>query len=70
MRRLATGRMVPSTSSKKDLGVVTPLVTAEREQDSFFCQDGSFSLRMRRLSSFQELLGVSAYFLIIMFNLI
>ena len=25
------GRMAPSTTSKKDLGVVTPQVTAERE---------------------------------------
>ena len=31
----------PSTSSKKDFSVFTSLVTAEREQDSFFCRDGS-----------------------------
>ena len=42
MERLANassrdGRIVLSTISKKDLGVVTPLVTAKREQDSFFC---------------------------------
>ena len=35
------GRMVPSTSSKVDLNVVTPLVTAEKEQVSFFCREGS-----------------------------
>ena len=29
-------RMAPSTTSKKDLGVVTLLVTAEKEQESFF----------------------------------
>ena len=56
------GRMAPSTSSKKDLGVVTPLVTAEGERDSFFCRDGSFSLRMHRPSSFQGIQGVSVYF--------
>ena len=56
------GRMVPSTSCKKDFGVVTLLVTAERGRDSFFCRDGSFSLHMRRLSSCLGLLGVSAYF--------
>ena len=33
------GRMVPSTTNKKDLDVVTLLVTAERERDSFFCWD-------------------------------
>ena len=47
MERLANvsstdGRMAPSTSRKKDLGVVTPLVSAEREPASFFCQEGSF----------------------------
>ena len=41
MERLANassedGYMVPSITSKKDLGVVTPLVTAFREQDFFF----------------------------------
>ena len=56
------GRMAPSTTNKKGLGVVTPLVTAERERDSFFCRDSSFSLRMRHSSSWQGLLGVSAYF--------
>ena len=56
------GRVAPSTTSKKDLGVVTLLVTAERKQDSFFCREGSFSLRMRRHSSCQKLLGVPAYF--------
>ena len=40
MERLANassrdGRMASSTTSKKDLGVVTQLVTAERERDSF-----------------------------------
>ena len=55
------GRMAPSTTSKKDLGVVTLLVTAEREQDSFFCLDGSFSLRMCCPSFYQGLLGVSVY---------
>ena len=40
------GCMAPFTTSKKDLGVVTPLVTAERERNS----------------SCQGLLGVSAYF--------
>ena len=34
--------MAPSTSSKKDLGVVILLITAEREQASFFRQEGSF----------------------------
>ena len=34
--------MAHSTSSKKDLGVVTPLVTAEKDQASFFCQEDSF----------------------------
>ena len=62
--------MAPSTTSKKDLGVVTPLVTAKWEQDSFFCRDSSFSVRMRRPSPYQDLQGVSAYFLIIIFNLI
>ena len=44
-------RMAPSTTSKKDLSVVIPLVIAERERDSFFCRVDSFSLRLRRLSS-------------------
>ena len=56
------GHMALSTSSKKYLGVVTPLVTAERERHSFFCRDGSFSLRMRCPFSCRGLLGVSAYF--------
>ena len=43
-----------STSSKKDLSIVTPLITAKRDQVSFFYQDGSF-------------LG---HFLIFIFNLI
>ena len=56
MERLADtlsreGRIVPSTTSKKDLGVVTPLVTAERERDFPYCRDGSFSFRMRRPST-------------------
>ena len=67
MERLANatsrdGRMALSTTNKKYLGIVTPLVTAERERYSFFCQDSSFSLRMRHTSSSQGLLGVSAYF--------
>ena len=36
------GRMAPSTSSKKDLDVVAPLITAEKAQASFFCREGSF----------------------------
>ena len=36
------GRMILSIISKKDLSVVNPLVTAEREQVSFFCRDASF----------------------------
>ena len=57
MERLASwsskdGRMVYFTSSKKDLGVVTPLVTAERVP----------SFRMRRLLSCQGLLRISAFF--------
>ena len=48
MKRLANassrdGHMAPSTTSKRDLGVVIPLVTAERERDSFFYRDSSFS---------------------------
>ena len=40
MERLAytlsrDGRMAPSTNSKKDIGVVIPLDTIERERDSF-----------------------------------
>ena len=46
------GCMVPSTTSKKDLGVVTPLVTAEREQASFFCQEGYFFVRVRKVRIF------------------
>ena len=47
MERLANassrdGRMAPSASSKKDLGVVTSLVPAKRERASFFRRDGSF----------------------------
>ena len=46
MERLANaskdGRMAPSTSSKKELCAVAPLVTAERELASFFFQEGSF----------------------------
>ena len=34
--------MALSASSKKDLGVVTPLVTAERERAFFFHRDGFF----------------------------
>ena len=54
MERLANasskdGRMALSTSSKKDLGVVTPLVTAEREQTSFFCQDVFFFIHASAL---------------------
>ena len=56
------GRMAPSTSNKKDLGVITPLVTGERERGSFFYMNGFFSLCMRRPYSCQGLLGVSAYF--------
>ena len=36
------GRVTPSICSKKDVGVVTPPVTAERTHVSFFCQEGSF----------------------------
>ena len=36
------GCMAPSTSNNKDLGVVTPLVSAEKEQASFFYRAGSF----------------------------
>ena len=53
--------MVPSSSSKKDLGVVSSLVMAEKEQDSFFRRDSLF-LRMHCFSSCQGLLRVSAYF--------
>ena len=47
MERLANassrdGRMAPFTTGKEDLGVVTPLVTAEKERDYFFCLDDSF----------------------------
>ena len=56
------GRMVPSTSSKKDLGVFTPLVTAERERVYFLYREGSF-LRKRRSFSCLGILGVSAFFL-------
>ena len=59
-----------STIIKKDLGVVTPVATAEKERDSFFCQDSYFSLQMHRASSCLGLLGVSAFFFIIIFNLI
>ena len=55
--------MVPYTSSKKVLGVVTPLVTAEREQASFFCQDGSFFVHASPLF----LLGASGSFCIFVF---
>ena len=34
--------MAPSTSSKKDLGVITLLVTAEKEKASYFCWECSF----------------------------
>ena len=37
------GRMLPSTSRKKDLGVVTSLVTTEREHASFFLSGASRS---------------------------
>ena len=67
MERLANassrdGRIAPSNTSKKDLSVVTPLGTAERARDSFFCRDGSFSLCMCHPSSCQGLLGISEYF--------
>ena len=67
MERLANmssrdGRMAPTTTSKKDLGIVTLLVTAEREQDYFFCRDGPFSLHMHRTSFCQGLLEVAAHF--------
>ena len=67
MERLANtssrdGRMAPSTTNKNDLGVVTPVVTAERERDSFFCRDGFFSLCIRHHFSCQGILGVSPYF--------
>ena len=67
MERLANassrdGRMAPSTTSKKDSGVVTLLGTAERQRDFFFCLDGSFSLRMHPPSSPQGFLEVFAYF--------
>ena len=43
------GHMAPSTSSKKDLGVVTLLVIAEKERASFFFFAKLVpSLRMRR----------------------
>ena len=38
----------PSIRNKKDLGVFNPTITAEREQVSCFCRDGSFSLCMRQ----------------------
>ena len=56
------GLMVPSTTSQKGLGVVTLLVTTERERDSFLCRDGTFSLCIHRFSFCQGLQGVSGYF--------
>ena len=71
MERLATasskdGGMVSSTSSKKNLGVVTLLVTAEREQVYFFGQEGSFFAHASPLF----LSGNFCNFFIFVFNLI
>ena len=63
------GRMLPSTNSQKDLSV-TPLVTATREQASFFCREGSFFLRLRRHFSYQGLLRFFGFFKNIFLNLI
>ena len=51
------GRMAPSISCKKYFGVFNPLVTDERERDSFFGREGSFSLHMCHPSSCLGLLG-------------
>ena len=56
------GRMAPSNSSKKDLGVVTPLVSAGTIMGFFL----SPSLRMRHPFSCQGLLGVSAFLYLIL----
>ena len=61
------GRVAPSTTSKKDLGV-TPLVTAEREQDSFFCRDAFFAHASPLFLSGAS--GSFSKFLIIAFSLI
>ena len=53
-----------ANASSKDLGVVTPLVTAEREQASF-AERFPF-LRIRRPLSCQGLLGVSEFFVFIL----
>ena len=61
------GRMVPFTSSKKNLGIVTSLVTAEREKGLLSFTERVLSLRMRRPFSCQGLRGVSALFVIIFY---
>ena len=61
--------MAPSTSSKKDLGVVTPSVTAKRVQSSFFLPSRFLLLRMRCPFSCLGLLGVPV-FLVFILNLI
>ena len=39
--------MATSAKSNKYLGVLTPLIIAEKERDSFFRRQGPFSLHMR-----------------------
>ena len=56
------------TDRATDLGVVTPLVTAETERAFFFCREGSFFAHAP-LHFLSGLLGVSAFFVFI-FNLI
>ena len=67
MERLANASsrdecMIPSTTNMEDLGVVTPLVTAERDRDPFFCRDSSYSLHMRCPSSWEFLHIFNNYF--------
>ena len=63
------GCMAPSTSSKNGLGVITPLVTAERERTPFFCREGPLFVRASPLflSGSSESFCI---FFIFVFNLI
>ena len=64
------GRLAPSTNNEKDWGVVIPLVTAERERESFFCRDDPFFMCIASLFFLSGASGKFYIFLIIILNLI